>query len=100
MLKPLIVIAALAVVASPSWALAQGNSDNTPAPQNANGIPFTANDPPANTFHGPPSLPPGLGGTFPPGCSVLAADKDDHNGPNGDDKNSGHGNPNCQPASP
>jgi hypothetical protein len=44
MLKPLIVIAALAVVAAPSVVLAQGNSDNTPASQNANGVPFTAND--------------------------------------------------------
>jgi hypothetical protein len=99
MLKPLLVIAALAV-AAPSLALAQGNSDNTPASHKANGIPFTGNDPPANTFAGPPSLPPGLGGSFPPGCSVLAADKDDRNGPNGDDKNPGHGNPHCQPASP
>jgi hypothetical protein len=57
MLKPLIVIAALAVVAAPSVVLAQGNSDNTPASQNANGVPFTANDPPANTFHGPPVCP-------------------------------------------
>jgi hypothetical protein len=100
MLKSLIVIAALAVIAAPSVALAQGNSGNTPASQNANGIPFTANDPPANTFHGPPSLPPGLGGAFPPGCTVLAADKDDRNGLNGDDKKSSPGNPNCQPASP
>src|ERR1700751_4143371 len=99
MLKSLIAIAALGV-AAPSWALAQGNSNNTPASQNANGIPFTANDPPASTFHGPPSLPPGLGGTFPPGCTVLAMDKDDRNGLNGDDKKSGPGNPNCQPASP
>ena len=100
MLKSLTVIAALAVIAAPSWALAQGNSDNTPASQNANGLPFTGNDPPAGTFHGPPSLPPGLGGSFPPGCSVLAADKDDRNGQNGDDKKPGPGNPNCQPASP
>ena len=99
MVKSLVVIAALAV-AAPSLALAQGNSDNTPASQNANGLPFTRNDPPAATFHGPPSLPPGLGGSFPPGCSVLAADKDDRNGLNGDDKNPGHGNPLCQPASP
>jgi hypothetical protein len=99
MLKSLIAIAALGV-AAPSWALAQGNSDNTPASRNANGIPFTANDPPANTFHGPPNLPPGLGGTFPPGCTVLAMDKDDRNGLNGDDKKPGPGNPNCQPASP
>jgi hypothetical protein len=57
MLKSLIVIAVLAVIAAPSWALAQGNSNNTPASQNANGIPFTANDPPASSFQGPPSLP-------------------------------------------
>jgi len=63
MLKSLIIIAALAV-AAPSVALAQSNSNNTPASQNANGIPFTGNDPPADTFHGPPSLPPGLGGSF------------------------------------
>lgn len=100
MLKSLIVIAALAVIAAPSVVLAQSNSDNTPASQNANGVPFTANDPPANTFHGPPSLPPGLGGAFPPGCGVLAADKDDRNGQNGDDKKLDPGNPNCQPASP
>jgi hypothetical protein len=98
MVKSLVVFAALAV-AAPSLALAQGNSNNTPASQNANGVPFTANDPPADTFHGPPGLPPGLGGTVPPGCSVLATDKDDRNGPNGDDKNPGHGNPHCQPAS-
>ncbi len=47
MLKSVILIAALAGVAMPNWALAQGNSNNTPASQNANGIPFTANDPPA-----------------------------------------------------
>jgi len=51
-------------------------------------------------LQGPPSLPPGLGGSFPPGCTVLAMDKDDRNGLNGDDKKSGPGNPNCQPASP
>ena len=99
MLKSLIIIAALAV-AAPSVALAQSNSNNTPASQNANGIPFTGNDPRADTFHGPPSLPPGLGGSFPPGCSVLAMDKDDRNGLNGDDKKPGPGNPSCQPASP
>jgi hypothetical protein len=93
MLKSLVAIAALAI-AAPSLAVAQGNSNNTPASQNANGIPFTANDPPASSFHGPPSLPPGLGGSFPPGCSVLAM------GQNGDDKKSNPGNPNCQPASP
>ena len=99
MFKFLVVIAALCAVA-PGIALAQGNSANPPASQNANGIPFTANDPPANTFHGPPSLPAGLGGSFPPGCSILAMDKDDRNGQNGDDKKPGPGNPNCQPASP
>ena len=41
-----------------------------------------------------------FGGTFPPGCTVLAADKDDKNGPNGDDNHPHRGNPNCQPASP
>jgi hypothetical protein len=47
---------------------------------------LTANDPPGNTFHGPPTFPPGLGAP-PPGCNVLAADKDDfHHGSNGDDK--------------
>ena len=96
MFKFLVVIAALCAVA-PGIALAQGNSANPPASQNANGIPFTANDPPANTFHGPPSLPAGLGGSFPPGCSILAMDKDDRNGQNGDDKKPGPGNPNCQP---
>jgi hypothetical protein len=63
MLKSLIAIAALAV-AAPSFALAQGNSDNTPAAQKANGIPFTGNDPPADTFHAPPSLPRGLEAAF------------------------------------
>jgi hypothetical protein len=101
MLKLLLVIAALAV-AAPGLALAQGNSGNTPASQNANGLPFTANDPPLANFQGqgPPSLPQPFGGSFPPGCSVLAADKDDRNGQNGDDKNPGPGNPNCHPASP
>ncbi len=102
MLKYLIVIAALAG-AAPSLALAQGDSNNTPAPQNANGIPFTTNDPPIDTFRqGPPSTPPGLGGSFPPGCSILALDKDDRNQPNGngDDKKASPGNPNCQAASP
>jgi hypothetical protein len=86
-IKSLIVIAALAV-AAPNLALAQGNSGNTPASQNSNGLPFTANDPPLSSFQGqgPPSLPPGLGGSFPPGCAVLALDKDDRNGLNGDDK--------------
>ena len=101
MVKSLVVIATLAV-AAPALAWAQGNSGNTPASQNANGIPFTANDPPLSSFQGrgPPSLPPGLGGSFPPGCTVLAMDKDDRNGQNGDDKKTNPGNPNCQPASP
>jgi hypothetical protein len=100
MLKPLIVIAALAV-AAPSLALAQSNSNNTPASQNANGLPFTGNDPPANTFNGPSILPAGLN-QAPPGCNVLALDKDDRNGQNGDDKKppTSSLNPNCQqPAS-
>jgi hypothetical protein len=92
MLKSLVVIAALAF-AAPGLAVA----DDHKPPSFTD---LTANDPPADTFHGPPGLPPGLGGSVPPGCSVLAADKDDRNGPNGDDKNPGHGNPNCQPASP
>ena len=102
MLKTLVAIAALAVSTVPSLVMAQGNSGNTPASQNANGIPFTANDPPLSSFqgHGPPSLPPGLGGGVPPGCTVLAMDKDDRNGLNGDDKKASPGNPNCQPASP
>jgi hypothetical protein len=99
MLKTLAVLAALAV-AAPSLALAQGNSNNTPASQNANGVPFTGNDPPDNTFNGPPTLPAVLN-QAPPGCNVLALDKDDvHNPSNGDDKKSTPGNPNCQPASP
>jgi hypothetical protein len=100
MLKPLIAIAALAV-AAPSLALAQGNSNNTPASQNANGVPFTANDPPAASFNNSPILPPGIGSA--PACSVLAADPDDLNGQNGDDKKppTMSPNPNCQqPASP
>jgi hypothetical protein len=102
MLKPLLVIAALAFIAAHGVALAQGNSNNTPTSQNANGLPFTANDPPLANFQGqgPPSLPQPFGGSFPPGCSVLAADKDDRNGQNGDDKKPSSGNPNCQPASP
>jgi hypothetical protein len=96
MLKTLAVLAALAVVA-PSLAVADDNQPNTPTLPG----PF-AGDPPDNTFNGngPPSLPPGLGGTFPPGCTILARDKDDKNGSNGDDKKSSPGNPNCQPASP
>jgi hypothetical protein len=106
MLKPLIVIGALAVIAAPSWALAQGNSNTTPAAENANGLPFTANDPPLSSFpgqgQGPPSLPQPFGGSFPPGCTILAMDKDDFHQPNGngDDKKASPGNPNCQPASP
>jgi hypothetical protein len=97
MVKSLVVIAALAV-AAPSVALAQGNSNNTPAWQNANGVPFTGNDPAASSFNSSPSLPVVVGTV--PGCSVITADPDDRNRPNGDDKNPGHGNPHCQPASP
>ena len=32
--------------------------------------------------------------------ATLVRDPDDHNEQNGDDKNPGHGNPRCQPASP
>ena len=92
MLKSLVVIAALAF-AAPGLAIA----DDHKPPSFTD---LTANDPPADTFHDPPGLPPGLGGSVPPGCSVLAADKDDRNGPNGDDKNPSHGNQHCQPASP
>jgi hypothetical protein len=100
MLKILAVLTALAV-AAPSLALAQGNSNNTPASQNANGVPFTGNDPPYNTFNSPPILP-AVVNQFPPGCNVLALDKDDHNGQNGDDKKppTTSPNPNCGPASP
>jgi hypothetical protein len=91
MFKCVIVLSALAF-AAPGIAVA---ADNQPRSFND----LTATDPPANTFHGPPTFPPGLGGP-PPGCSVLAADKDDaHHGSNGDDKNPDHGNPNCQPLS-
>jgi hypothetical protein len=101
MLKTLAVLAVLAVIA-PRLAVADGNQPNTPPTLPG---PF-AGDPPYNTFNGngPPSMPPGLGGSFPPGCAVLAHDKDDNNhGPNGDDTNgkATSGNPNCQPpASP
>jgi hypothetical protein len=102
MLKTLAVLAALAI-AVPTLALAQGNSNNTPAAQNANGVPFTGNDPPDNTFNSSPTLPVGFGPNFvPPGCNVLALDKDDRNGQNGDDKKppTTSPNPNCGPASP
>ena len=96
MLKTLAVLTALAV-AAPGLALAQGNSDNTPASQNANGVPFTGNDPPAGSFNGPPTLPVVLNPV--PGCKV--GDPDDvHNPSNGDDKRSTTGNPHCRPASP
>jgi hypothetical protein len=99
MVKYVVLLGVLAF-AAPGMAVADDNQNNNSGAQNSNGLPFTANDPPADTFHGPPSLPPGLGGTFPPGCTVLAADKDDKNGPNGDDNHPHRGNPNCQPASP
>jgi hypothetical protein len=97
MLKSLVVIAALAI-AAPGLAIADDNQNNNSGPQNSNGLPFTANDPPAADFNSK-GRPAGF--PFVPGCNVLAMDKDDHNnGPNGDDKNPVHGNPHCRPASP
>jgi hypothetical protein len=92
MFKYFVLLGALAF-AAPGLAIADDN-------QPRSFTDLTANDPPANTFAGPPSLPRGLGGSVPPGCTVLATDPDDHNGQNGDDKNGSTGNPNCvQPAS-
>jgi hypothetical protein len=56
MFKYLVALAVLAFAASRLAAAAD-------QPRSFNDL--TAKDPPANTFHGPPSLPPGLGGTFP-----------------------------------
>jgi hypothetical protein len=96
MFKHVVVLGALAF-AAPGLTTAQ---DNNQSPSLTD---LTANEPPDSTFPGPPSLPPGLGGGVPPGCSVLATDPDDRNGPNGDDKYPAdtHGNPHCnlQPAS-
>jgi hypothetical protein len=94
MLKSLVVIAALAV-AAPGLAVAADNQPNTPPGQTLTGPPPFGNDPPPGNFNGRPTLPM-VFGTF-PGCYD---DKDDRNGLNGDDKNPGHGNPHCQPASP
>jgi hypothetical protein len=90
MFKYIVLVVALAF-AAPGLAIAD---DNKPPSLTD----LTANDPPANTFNARPTFPPGLGAP-PPGCRVLAQDKDDRNGPNGDDKNPTHGNPNCQPLS-
>jgi hypothetical protein len=82
------------VVAAPSLAVAADNQNNNSSSQNLNGLQFTG-DPPAANFNSngrPAGFPPV------PGCKV--GDPDDRNGPNGDDKNPGHGNPHCQPASP
>jgi hypothetical protein len=87
MFKYVVVLLGVLAFAAPSLAVA---ADNHPP----SFTDLTANDPPTNTFHGP-IFPPGLGGP-PPGCSVLAADPDDRNGSNGDDKNPTHGNPHCQ----
>ena len=95
MLKTLAVLAALAVIA-PSLAVADDNQNNNSGSQNSNGLPFTGNDPPASSFNSSPTLPVVLAPV--PGCKV--GDPDDRNGPNGDDKKPGHGNPHCQPASP
>ena len=86
MFKYVVVLGAFAI-AAPSLAIAA--NQKTPSLTD-----LTANDPPASTFRGP-IFPPGLGAP-PPGCSVLAADKDDRNGSNGDDKNPTNGNPHCQ----
>jgi hypothetical protein len=57
MVKSLVVIAALAVAAPsqssrvPSITSRSERRNNTPASQNSNGLPFTANDPPASSFH-------------------------------------------------
>ena len=83
MFKYVVLLGVLAF-AAPGLAVAD---DNKP--------PSFPNDPPASSFNNSPLLPPGLGGTV-PACSVLAADKDDANGPNGDDKNPDHGNKHCQ----
>jgi hypothetical protein len=98
MLKSLVVIAALAI-AAPGLAVAADNQNNNSGPQNSNGLPFTANDPPAANFNSNGNGRP-AGFPFVPGCNILAMDKDDRNGPNGDDKNPGHGNPHCHSASP
>jgi hypothetical protein len=94
MLKSLVMIAALAF-AAPGLAVAADDQNNNSGPQNSNGLPFTANDPPAADFNSK-GRPAGF--PFVPGCKV--GDPDDRNGPNGDDSNPGHGNPHCQPASP
>ncbi len=94
MFKYVVLLGALAL-AAPSLAIAD---DNQPPPSLTD---LTANDPPASSFNTSAHVPPGLGGP-PPGCNILAMDKDDQNHPNGngDDKKSSPGNPNCQPASP
>jgi hypothetical protein len=88
MLKYIVLLGALAF-AAPGLAIA----DEKDPPSLTD---LTANDPPADSFRGP-IFPPGLGAP-PPGCSVVAADPDDRNGPNGDDKfpANTHGNPHCQ----
>jgi hypothetical protein len=92
MLKSLVVIAVLAF-AAPSLAFADDANGNGPAGNGPPGQLKGFDDPP--TFNPPPPKPV-VFGTF-PGCH---GDKDDRNGENGDDKNPGHGNPHCQPASP
>ena len=87
MFKYFVLLGALAF-AAPSVAVAA--DDNHPR----SFTDLTAGDPPPHTFNGP-IFPPGLGGP-PPGCSVLATDPDDRNGPNGDDNNGSTGNPHCQ----
>jgi hypothetical protein len=78
--------------------VAADNQNNNSGSQNSNAPPFTGNDPPASGFKNSPTFPVVFAPV--PACSVITADKDDRNGLNGDDKNPGHGNPHCQPASP
>lgn len=92
MFKYLVVVAAL-TVAAPGLAFAADPNGNGPAGNGPPGQSNGSNDPP--TFNPPPAKPVVIG-TF-PGCH---GDPDANNEPNGDDKNSGHGNPHCQPASP
>ena len=73
--RPLAVIGALAVTA-PSLAVADRPNPPNPPP----GPPSFANDPPANTFNGPPTFTPVVltgPSSVPPGCGVLALDPDD-----------------------
>jgi hypothetical protein len=84
------------VVAAPTLAVAANNQNNNSSlqnssagSQNSNGVPFTANDPPATNFNPNPNAISNSNGRpagFPPvpGCTNGVA----------------KGNPHCQPASP